>query len=310
MVDLHSKSNFQSIFPITESVVIASIIFCIKRQYFNFINKIFEWYHFPLVDNNLTWPLLSDFFFFLLARLNFVWKENKNMEKYDEDEVHTITYDYIMAPNRCTKRFLKISDTIIALVIVTPLVVGYWYGTWDFMDNHAEYFPPIPTLLFGMCYHLLIVLFRHKVHEKVKIPHQEKTLLHSIARYIFTKLFIYVFSIACLMIFRAIFVLCAPYGKQDMKKNGFFFLSHEYLNFRTKNCLYENQHFLSVHFIDLGFVPASIMLIICGMALVCLKSVRNIIAPPVVIVTDCKEISFAFPTRFKSEVSIRFLFLF
>lgn len=137
------------------------------------------------------------------------------MEKYDEDdEVHAITYSCIMSPNRCTKRFLNISDTIIALVIVTPLVVGYWYGTWVFMDNHAEYFPPIPTLLFGMCYHLIVVLIRHQVHEKVKIPYQEKTFIQRIGRYIFTKLFIYVFSIACLMIFRAFFVLCAPYGKQ------------------------------------------------------------------------------------------------
>lgn len=56
--------------------------------------------------------------------------------------------------------------------------------------------------------------------------------------------------------------------------------------------------------LDVGFIPATIMLIISGTALACLKSVRNIIAPPVVIVTDCKEISFAFPTRFKSKVSL------
>lgn len=37
-------------------------------------------------------------------------------------------------------------------------------------------------------------------------------------------------------------------------------------------------------------------------ALVCLKSIRNIIAPPMVIVTDCKEVSFRFPTRFKSKL--------
>lgn len=51
----------------------------------------------------------------------------------EEDELHAITYSCIMAPNRCTKRFLHLSDTFIALVIVTPLVVGHWYGTWEFM---------------------------------------------------------------------------------------------------------------------------------------------------------------------------------
>lgn len=49
------------------------------------------------------------------------------------------------------------------------------------------------------------------------------------------------------------------------------------------------------------------MLAVSGTALVWLKCVRNIVAPPVVIVTDCKDVSFAFPTRFKSHlVSINF----
>lgn len=138
-------------------------------------------------------------------------------EEEEEDEVHAITYNCIMAPNRCTKRFLHLSDTFIALFVVTPLVVGHWYGTWEFMDNHNEYFPPIPTLLFGICYQLLMVLSRHHVHERVKTPphRRERTFMQKIGRYMFTKLFIYVFSIAGIMVFRAIFLLCDPYGKDN-----------------------------------------------------------------------------------------------
>lgn len=44
------------------------------------------------------------------------------------------------------------------------------------------------------------------------------------------------------------------------------------------------------------------MMVVSVTALVSLKSIRNIIAPPVVIVTDCKEVSFAFPTRFRSHL--------
>lgn len=144
----------------------------------------------------------------------------------DEDEVHTLTYSCIMAPNRCTKRFLTISDSIIAFVIVTPLVVGHWYGTWGFMDQFIEYFPTIPTLLFGLFYHLMMVVTRHHVHERVKVPHhREKTFIQKAARYLFKKLYIYVFSVACIMVFRAIFVLCAPYGKQTfVLKSTFFYL--------------------------------------------------------------------------------------
>lgn len=140
--------------------------------------------------------------------------EDETYEDEDGDEVHAITYSCIMAPNRCTKRFLYLSDTFIAIVVVTPLVVGHWYGTWEFMDNHVEYFPPIPTMLFGIFYHLLVVLSRHHVHEKVKTPHlREKTIMQKIGQYMFTKLFIYVFSIFCIMFFRGVFVLCSPYGK-------------------------------------------------------------------------------------------------
>lgn len=139
----------------------------------------------------------------------------ETMEDYD-DEAHTLTYGCIMSPNRCTKRFLNISDTIIAIVIVTPLVVGFWYGTWAFMDNHAEYFPPIPTLLFSLLWQMLVVLSRHHVHEKVKTPsHREKTLIQKIGRYLFLKVFIYTFGIAGIIVFRAIFMICQPYGKEN-----------------------------------------------------------------------------------------------
>lgn len=153
----------------------------------------------------------------------------------DEDEVHTLTYSCIMAPNRCTKRFLTISDSIIAFVIVTPLVVGHWYGTWGFMDQFIEYFPTIPTLLFGLFYHLMMVVTRHHVHERVKVPHhREKTFIEKAARYLFKKLYIYVFSVACIMVFRAIFVLCAPYGKQRFLLKSTFFICSWYLF--NRNC--------------------------------------------------------------------------
>lgn len=138
-------------------------------------------------------------------------------DEYDDDvddQAHTLTYSCIMAPNRCTKRFLNISDTIIALVIVTPLVVTYWYGTWALMENNAEYFPALPTLVFGLLWNLLLVLLRHQLHEQVKTQKQiEKTWIQRCARYFTIKLFIYTFSVSCIMVFRAIFVLCDPYGE-------------------------------------------------------------------------------------------------
>lgn len=41
-----------------------------------------------------------------------------------------------------------------------------------------------------------------------------------------------------------------------------------------------------------------------------MRAVRNLVAPPIVIITDSKEFAFNFPTRFRVDVSkIRKLFL-
>lgn len=139
------------------------------------------------------------------------------------NQQQTITY----IPSRCTKRLLNISDILLSITVVTPLVVTYWYGTWAFMDHHPNYFPPIPTLLFGSAWHLMVVLSRNHVYDKVKTPEEEvKTVFGRICKYIFTKLFIYSFSINGIMAFRAIFILCAPYGKKEF---SFFIIFLEFI---------------------------------------------------------------------------------
>lgn len=36
-----------------------------------------------------------------------------------------------------------------------------------------------------------------------------------------------------------------------------------------------------------------------------MRAVRNLVAPPIVIITDSKEFAFNFPTRFRVDVSMR-----
>lgn len=209
----------------------------LKIQY-RMLFKWLKWYEgisiiiYPCFSNHRHQPLVK-WSVLVLVSLSKTKCCKVAMEKF-EDESHTLTYSCIVAPKRCTKRLLNISDTLIALIIVTPLVVAYWYGTWVFMDRNAEYFPPVPTLIFGSVWHLMVVLSRHHVHEKMKTPeNEEKTIFNRTYKYIFTKLFIYTFSINCIMVFRAIFLLCAPYGNGDFKifyfkyinSNGLFSLS-------------------------------------------------------------------------------------
>lgn len=135
-----------------------------------------------------------------------------------EDEPNTLNCSCFISPNRCTKRLLHLSDIIVSSTIITPLVIAYWFGTWGFIDNHPEYFPIITTLLFGAFLHLLLVLTRYHVHDQIKRPeHKDKTLTRSIWSFLFTKFYIYVFSIACILVWRAIWAISGEYGKTSNK---------------------------------------------------------------------------------------------
>lgn len=49
--------------------------------------------------------------------------------------------------------------------------------------------------------------------------------------------------------------------------------------------------------------PAVVVSIICFIPLVLMRAVRNLVAPPIVIITDSKEFAFNFPTRYRIDVS-------
>lgn len=115
--------------------------------------------------------------------------------------------------NRFTKRILHVSDILMTAFVVTPLVVAHWWGSFAFMDRHAEYFPLWPTLAFGLSWHLLMALTRHHIHATVKRPeHVPKSLLRSVGSFLFTKGYIYVFSVSGILSWRAIFNLMQQFG--------------------------------------------------------------------------------------------------
>lgn len=115
--------------------------------------------------------------------------------------------------NQFTKRILHVSDILVAAFIITPLVVTHWYGSFAFMEQYSEYFPLWPTLAFGLCWHLLMALSRYHIHATIKRPdHVEKSILRSIGSFLFTKGYIYVFSVSGILWWRAIFNLMLALG--------------------------------------------------------------------------------------------------
>lgn len=222
----------------------------------------------------------------------------------------TVVYSIILPPGRCTKRFLNVSDTIISLFLISPLVVAHWRGTWVFMDHHSEYFPPWQTFLFGGFMHLTMVLLRVMFHSSLSLGETgERTITHRVIKYICTKVYLYIFSVGCIMNWRGGWAMMEMYW-------GMFKIIYRIIFKSTKLHLQFHWLFFSLFFAcriydhhlqscaGFEFWTSLYTMVVCGIGLICFKSVRNVLAPPIVILTDSRECSFAFPTRFRFNVSI------
>lgn len=113
--------------------------------------------------------------------------------------------------NRCSKRILHACDKFVSLFVVAPLVVTHWYGTWDFMDRNADYFPNIESLIMGFLWHLIATITRKDIHDRIKSKSETKTLFCQVSRYMFVKIYLYFFSVSCIMQWRALFNLMMIY---------------------------------------------------------------------------------------------------
>lgn len=158
--------------------------------------------------------------------------------KTEDEGPHTLTYGLIVSPDPCTKRFLHVSDTFISLFVITPLVVTHWYGTWVFMDHHPEYFPILETFIFGVIWNTCMVLTKELIHTKMKTTEMEKkSVLKSIFKYIFIKVYVYFFSIGCIMNWRSGFALLEKqFGKCE--KISVFFLNVNLFHFNRTSCVH------------------------------------------------------------------------
>lgn len=111
-----------------------------------------------------------------------------------------------------TKRLLNISDTFLSLVVITPLAVANWRGTWSFMDHHKEYFPAWWCFVIGGVLHTTFALLRQFLHTFFSRPsHGNKSWKRTLVRHIVSKLYTYIFSIACIAHWRGGWAVLTQY---------------------------------------------------------------------------------------------------
>uniref|UniRef100_A0A336M7R6 CSON013295 protein n=1 Tax=Culicoides sonorensis TaxID=179676 RepID=A0A336M7R6_CULSO len=173
-------------------------------------------------------------------------------------------FAYPERPRKCTKRLLHIFDTIISLFVISPLVIAHWRGTWNIVSS--KYFKPTYCFIIGSGLHVAFTLLREILHAEFVVPEPgtKKCWKRKLRRFFITKAYTYCFSVGCIMQWR---------GGWDAFEEYF----------------------------GKTLTPAILTSIILLIPLMGFRGLRNLLSAPMIIITDRKEFTFSFPTRFRTE---------
>lgn len=108
----------------------------------------------------------------------------------------------IVETSKNKKRLLNVSDSIMSLFVVAPLVVAHWRGTWDGMDQYERIFPSINCMIFGAILHCSFAILREPLHSKfnkLKAQKTKKSFQKSFQVFVIKRLYTYFFSLGCIM---------------------------------------------------------------------------------------------------------------
>ncbi|CAH1407052.1 unnamed protein product [Nezara viridula] len=158
--------------------------------------------------------------------------------------------------------FITFLDSLLAALVISPLVVSYWRGTWELMGYYV--YPQdmkkssLVSLLIGLG-GIMLFTMTQKFYPKMLNPNK-----HRILYYVISRVYTACFGFACINSWRGGWVALDAYTSTEPR---------------------------SVIFITC----ASIIILIMT------KTIRNISAPPFAIVTDRYEGYFDVPTHFKTS---------
>ncbi|EFX65689.1 hypothetical protein DAPPUDRAFT_65344 [Daphnia pulex] len=158
-----------------------------------------------------------------------------------------------------------LTDTVLSLCLVAPMVVGYWRGTWFLLD--AYLYPDDAaascwiSLLLGFGSLLLATWFQRQLQDYV-------TRQTPCIYFLLSRLYTVVLCFGCVNHWRGV------WGTLDV-------------------------------YTGIGWTTALMSIVIGITGLIWLRAFRNIMAPPLVIIVDDPEGYFTFPTMFRTIESKR-----
>ncbi|KAK3909126.1 Protein penguin [Frankliniella fusca] len=168
---------------------------------------------------------------------------------------------------------LRVVDSLLALHVIAPLTISCWRGLWETFGLFPEAYPPWAQAALGAVMHTVLALTRDlfmRTFDCRRYPEPGRSLVKPAAALapcpqVATRCYTWVFAVACISHWR-----------------GTWFLLDE----------------LGVDATTVAFVWT-----VAALLMLCTRSLRNTMAPPLVIGTDGPDYCFSFPHMFRSDVS-------
>lgn len=173
--------------------------------------------------------------------------------------------DNLQGTSKAHYIFLSVLDTILTSLVIGPAVVAYWRGTWCLIDicifpNNVEY-TIISSFVIGLVGHLVFTITQNYLKDNF---HPEK---HRLLYYTVSRLYTYVYGIACVNLWRGAWEALDHYTGTDI-------------------------------------LTVMIPTVVSAVALAGMRTFRNISAAPFGVVLDICQGYFEVPTMFRLAVSI------
>lgn len=170
-----------------------------------------------------------------------------------------------MAKEKMTYHSLLLEsfDSLFSSLVVAPLVVSYWRGTWNllafYLIPHNKIQSSVASLIIGIIGHLVFTIWQGSLRN-----HFDPSR-HRLTFYCGSRIYSSLFGIVCVNCWRGGWQLIDHYTARDMKT--IFSIT-----------------------------------IIAIIALSAIKAIRNVMGPPFVVITDHSQGYFDVPTMYKKSV--------
>ncbi|GBO98438.1 hypothetical protein EVAR_74_1 [Eumeta japonica] len=217
---------------------------------------------------NISDKLLSD-----VSQPITVIKVDKG--RYDD---HEGDHDHDRHECDCAYVTLSAVDAMFASFVVAPLVVGVWRGTWGLMNIHSNLFPYPQSYVLGILIHICFALIRSHLLSRARGAWSGPD--GGAGRWTFERAFsrgyTIIFIMSCIMHWRG------GWGLLDAAVEAV--LPDP-----------EDPH---------RPVIIAALLVLMYACAAFLRSSRNFLAPPYFLVTDGKEPTYIFTTRFRQQLIV------